>query len=224
MLLPRTRDQRPSPSRRVAFTLLGLRRLDRIEGRNCRASRGATITSATFRSSRVARVARCHFWGRGRFPVGPDVGGSSRYVPAPPTLGARALRNRATICAHPHRGLAGPLRRGVGRVGVSAVRDGTSMVLAVRDDGVGIPAEYQEAISDSETFRRVPSGGGVRAGSARDREANRREARWRDMGRESSPGDGSCDIAKLSGAASSQPCPAGSDGARDCPCRSRPRR
>jgi anti-sigma regulatory factor (Ser/Thr protein kinase) len=52
---------------------------------------------------------------------------------------------------------------GVGVVGVSARREGRSVVLAVRDNGVGIPAEYHQAIF--ELFRRVPDGDGAEAGS-----------------------------------------------------------
>jgi len=45
---------------------------------------------------------------------------------------------------------------GTGAIGVSATREGASVVLSVRDNGVGIPAEYHDAIF--EMFRRVPDG------------------------------------------------------------------
>jgi signal transduction histidine kinase len=50
-----------------------------------------------------------------------------------------------------------------GRVGVSATRDGAWVVLTVRDNGVGIPAQYHQAIF--EMFQRVPNGDGGHAGS-----------------------------------------------------------
>ena len=46
---------------------------------------------------------------------------------------------------------------------MSATREGASVVLSVRDNGVGIPAEYHDAIF--EMFRRVPNGDGGEAGS-----------------------------------------------------------
>jgi signal transduction histidine kinase len=52
---------------------------------------------------------------------------------------------------------------GTGTIGVSATREGRSIVLAVQDNGVGIPAEYHQAIF--EMFRRVPDGNGREAGS-----------------------------------------------------------
>ncbi len=52
---------------------------------------------------------------------------------------------------------------GTGRIDVSATRVGTAVVLAVRDNGIGIPEVYHRAIF--EMFRRVPDGDGERAGS-----------------------------------------------------------
>ena len=50
-----------------------------------------------------------------------------------------------------------------GAIDVSATRDGSSVVLSVRDNGVGIPLEYHDAIF--EMFRRVPDGNGGQSGS-----------------------------------------------------------
>jgi signal transduction histidine kinase len=80
-----------------------------------------------------------------------------------------AIPGQATKLRHVVANLVGNAIRfvppGTGRIGVSATRDGASVVLAVRDNGVGIPAEYHHAIF--EMFRRVPDGDGdgERAGS-----------------------------------------------------------
>lgn len=78
-----------------------------------------------------------------------------------------AVPGQATKLRHVVANLVGNAIRfvpaGTGRIGISATRDGGSVVLAVCDNGVGIPAEYQEAIF--EMFRRVRDGDGACAGS-----------------------------------------------------------
>jgi signal transduction histidine kinase len=78
-----------------------------------------------------------------------------------------AIPGQATTLRHVVSNLLGNAIRfvppGTGTIGVSARRDGGSIVLAVRDNGAGIPAEYHTAIF--ELFRRVPDGNGSEAGS-----------------------------------------------------------
>jgi signal transduction histidine kinase len=80
---------------------------------------------------------------------------------------------------------------GTGRIGVSATRNGASVVLAVRDNGVGIPAEYHQSIF--EMFRRVPDGDGERAGSGMGLAIVKRivETHGGRVWVESAPGEGS---------------------------------
>ena len=78
-----------------------------------------------------------------------------------------AIPGQATKLRHVVANLIGNAIRFVpsetGAIGVSATREGASVVLSVRDNGVGIPAEYHDAIF--ETFRRVPDGNDGEAGS-----------------------------------------------------------
>ena len=78
-----------------------------------------------------------------------------------------------------------------GEIGVSAMRDGGSVVLSVRDNGVGIPAEYHDAIF--EMFRRVPDGNGGEAGSGMGLAIVKRivETHGGEVSVESTPGVGS---------------------------------
>src|SRR5262249_40326626 len=73
-----------------------------------------------------------------------------------------AVPGQATKLRHVVSNLVGNAIRFVppdtGRIGVSAARDGASVVLAVRDNGVGIPAEHHRDIF--EMFKRVPPNGG----------------------------------------------------------------
>jgi signal transduction histidine kinase len=88
---------------------------------------------------------------------------------------------------------------GMGRIDVSATRHGTSVVLAVRDNGVGIPAEYHRAIF--EMFRRVPDGDGEPAGSGMGLAIVKRivETHGGEVWVESTPGEGSVFRVRLPG-------------------------
>jgi len=50
-----------------------------------------------------------------------------------------------------------------GRIAISAMNEGESVVLSVRDNGIGIPADYHRAIF--QMFRRVPDANGDGGGS-----------------------------------------------------------
>ena len=71
------------------------------------------------------------------------------------------------------------------------MRDGTTIVLAVRDSGVGIPPQYHRAIF--EMFRRVPDGAGERVGSGMGLAIVKRivETHGGEVWVESQPGEGS---------------------------------
>ncbi len=106
-----------------------------------------------------------------------------------------AVPGQATKLRHVVENLVGNAIRfvppGTGRIDVSAVRDGASVVLAVRDNGVGIPAEYHRQIF--EMFRRVPNGDGAHAGSGMGLAIVKRivEAHCGEVWVESTPGEGS---------------------------------
>jgi signal transduction histidine kinase len=78
-----------------------------------------------------------------------------------------AVPGQATKLRHVVANLVGNAIRfvpaGTGKIGVSAAREGPSVVLSVHDNGVGIAPEYQHAIF--EMFRRVPNGDRGEAGS-----------------------------------------------------------
>jgi signal transduction histidine kinase len=92
---------------------------------------------------------------------------AARHVQVDVTTPLPAIPGQATKLRHVVANLIGNAIRFVppetGAIGVSAMRDGASVVLSVRDNGVGIPAEYHDAIF--EMFRRVPDGNGGEAGS-----------------------------------------------------------
>jgi signal transduction histidine kinase len=92
---------------------------------------------------------------------------AARSVEVDVTTPLPAIPGQTTKLRHLVANLVGNAIRfvppGTGRIGVSATRDGASVVLAVRDNGVGIPAGYHQAIF--EMFRRVPNGEGAHAGS-----------------------------------------------------------
>ncbi|TMA35382.1 MAG: HAMP domain-containing histidine kinase [Deltaproteobacteria bacterium] len=92
---------------------------------------------------------------------------AARQVQVDVTTPLPAVPGQATKLRHVVANLVGNAIRfvppGTGKIGVSATREGASVVLSVRDNGVGIPAEYHDAIF--EMFRRVPDGDGGGAGS-----------------------------------------------------------
>jgi signal transduction histidine kinase len=92
---------------------------------------------------------------------------AARSVEVDVTSPLPAIPGQATKLRHVVANLVGNairfVPRGSGRVDISAARDGQWVVLAVRDNGVGIPAEYHQAIFDM--VRRVPDGDGQHAGS-----------------------------------------------------------
>jgi signal transduction histidine kinase len=92
---------------------------------------------------------------------------AARQVRVDVTTPLPAIPGQATKLRHVVANLVGNAIRFVpaetGKIGVSATREGPSVVLSVRDNGVGIPAEYHDAIF--EMFRRVPDGNGDGAGS-----------------------------------------------------------
>jgi len=92
---------------------------------------------------------------------------AARRVQVDVTTPLPAIPGQATKLRHVVANLVGNAIRfvppGTGKIGVSATREGASVVLSVRDNGVGIPAEYHDAIF--EMFRRVPDGDGGGAGS-----------------------------------------------------------
>jgi signal transduction histidine kinase len=92
---------------------------------------------------------------------------AARSVEVSVTTPLPSIPGQATKLRHVVGNLVGNAIRfvpaGTGRIDVSATREGSSVVLAVGDNGVGIPAEYQHAIF--EMFRRVPDGDGEHAGS-----------------------------------------------------------
>ncbi|TMA51843.1 MAG: ATP-binding protein, partial [Deltaproteobacteria bacterium] len=138
-----------------------------------------------------------------------------------------AVPGQATKLRHVVANLVGNAIRfvppGTGKIGVSATREGASVVLSVRDNGVGIPAEYHDAIF--EMFRRVPDGDGGGAGSGMGLAIVKRivETHGGQVWVDSTPGAGSVFRVRL---------PAGSgerfgDSAphrRDTACRKGPRR
>lgn len=75
--------------------------------------------------------------------------------------GLPTVSGQATKLRHVVSNLVGNAIRFVpaesGRIGVSAEREGAAVVLAVRDNGIGVPAEYHRAIF--EVFKRVPGAG-----------------------------------------------------------------
>ena len=91
----------------------------------------------------------------------------ARGVEVDVTTPLPAVPGQATKLRHVVTNLVGNAIRfvpaGTGRIGISATRNGASVVLAVRDNGVGIPREYHRAIF--EMFRRVPDGNGEHTGS-----------------------------------------------------------
>ena len=92
---------------------------------------------------------------------------AARRVQVDVTTPLPAIPGQATKLRHVMANLIGNALRfvppGTGAIGVSATREGRSVVLAVRDNGVGIPPEYHDAIF--ERFRRVPEGNGSEGGS-----------------------------------------------------------
>ena len=92
---------------------------------------------------------------------------AARGVHVDVTAPLPAIPGQATKLRHVVANLVGNAVRfvpaGTGKIGVSATREGASVILSVRDNGVGIPAEYHDAIF--EMFRRVPDGDGGGAGS-----------------------------------------------------------
>jgi signal transduction histidine kinase len=78
-----------------------------------------------------------------------------------------AVPGQATKLRHAVANLLGNAIRFVpaetGKIGVSALREDGAVELSVRDNGVGIPPEYHQAIF--EMFRRVPNGDGGAEGS-----------------------------------------------------------
>lgn len=92
---------------------------------------------------------------------------AARRVQVDVTTPLPAIPGQATKLRHVMANLIGNALRfvppGTGAIGVRATREGRSVVLAVRDNGVGIPPEYHDAIF--ELFRRVPEGNGSEGGS-----------------------------------------------------------
>jgi signal transduction histidine kinase len=128
---------------------------------------------------------------------------AARAVQVDVTAPLPVIPGQATKLRHVVTNLVGNAIRfvpaGTGRIGVSAKRDGASVVLAVRDNGIGIPAEYHRAIF--EMFRRVPDGGGERAGSGMGLTIVKRivETHGGEVWVESTPGRGSVFRVKLPG-------------------------
>jgi signal transduction histidine kinase len=89
--------------------------------------------------------------------------------------------------------------RDTGRVRVGARADGGSVVLTVRDNGVGIPAQYHRDIF--EMFRRVPNGSGDHARSGMGLAIVKRivETHGGEVWVESAPGAGSAFSVRLPG-------------------------
>ena len=81
-----------------------------------------------------------------------------------------AVPGQATKLPHVVANLVGNAIRfvppGTGTVGVTATRQAGAVILSVRDNGVGIPAEYHQAIFESIT-RRAPGSRGARQGVER---------------------------------------------------------
>jgi signal transduction histidine kinase len=92
---------------------------------------------------------------------------AARQVQVDVTAPLPAIPGQATKLRHVVANLIGNAIRfvpaGTGAIGVSAAREDGSVVLSVRDNGVGIPADYHDVIF--EMFRRVPDGNGAGAGS-----------------------------------------------------------
>jgi len=91
------------------------------------------------------------------FFASPFRAASVRTATSPSTRGSRATAALGQSSS------SAPTPPSSTRCSVSAKREGASVVLSVRDNGGGIPAEYHEAIV--EMFRRVPDGDGGEAGS-----------------------------------------------------------
>jgi len=126
---------------------------------------------------------------------------AARHVRVDVAAPLPAIAGQATKLRHVFANLIGNAIRfvpsGTGAIGVSATREDASVILSVRDNGVGIPAEYHDAIF--EMFRRVPDGDGGEAGSGMGLAIVKRivEAHGGRVWVESTPGTGE----RVSGAA-----------------------
>jgi len=120
---------------------------------------------------------------------------ATRHVRVDVTMPLPAIPGQATKLRHVVANLIGNAIRfvpsGTGAIGVSATREGAAVILSVRDNGVGIPAEYHDAIF--EMFSRVPDGDGAEAGSGMGLAIVKRivEAHGGRVWVESTPGAGS---------------------------------
>ena len=128
---------------------------------------------------------------------------AARRVQVDVTMPLPAILGQTTKLRHVVANLVGNAIRfvpaGTGRIDVSATREGASVVLAVRDNGVGIPAEYHQAIF--EMFRRVPDGDGEPAGSGMGLAIVKRivDTHGGQVWVESTPGEGSVFRVRLPG-------------------------